>query len=126
MAEEISHMWTLLRVARTDLYLGQVEDFGEDADVVGVWDEGVKSLTAGHGGGDGLHLVTAHIQFLQQLQLAQLTDNINTVREKQTWGQERMQTAKPRRGTMRSRTEEGRGVGESGKESKKKKKQFSI
>lgn len=36
MAEEISHMWTLLRVARTDLYLGQVEDFGEDADVVGV------------------------------------------------------------------------------------------
>lgn len=85
-------------VARADLYLRQVEDFREDGDVVGVWNEGVKSLTAGHGGGHTLQLVTTHVQLLQQLQLAQLTDNINTVREEQTWGQERTQGSKPQGG----------------------------
>lgn len=41
-----------------DLDLGQVEDLWEHGDVVGVCYEGVQPLTAGHGGGDGLQLVT--------------------------------------------------------------------
>lgn len=69
-------------MAHADLYLGQVEDFREDADVVGVRDEGVESLTTGHGGRDSLQLVPAHVQLLQQLQLTQLTDIINTMRKK--------------------------------------------
>lgn len=82
----VSYVRRLLHVSRADLYLGQVEDFREDADVVGVWDEGVKPLTAGHGGRYALQLVTAHIQLLQQLQLAQLTEKVNTGTDnKQTW-----------------------------------------
>lgn len=97
MRRKTRNVCRFLHASLTDLYLGQVEDFREDADVVGVWDEGVKSLTAGHGGGHALQLVTAHVQLLQQLQLAQLTDNVNGAREKQTRGQDRMQKSKPQR-----------------------------
>ncbi len=43
--------------------------------MVGVGDERVQSLTAGHGGGDRFQLVPTQIEFLQDLQFTELAEN---------------------------------------------------
>lgn len=45
----------------TNLDLGEVEDLWEHADMVGVGNEGVQSLAAGHSGGDRFQLVPTQI-----------------------------------------------------------------
>lgn len=44
--------------------------------MVGVGDERVQSLAAGHGGGDRFQLVPTQIQLLQDLQFTELAENI--------------------------------------------------
>lgn len=43
--------------------------------MVGVGDEGVQSLTAGHSGGDRFQLVPTQIQLLQYLQFTEFAEN---------------------------------------------------
>lgn len=63
----------------TNLDLGEVEDLWEHADMVGVGDEGVQSLAAGHSGGDRFQLVPTQIQLLQYLQFTEFAENITRV-----------------------------------------------
>lgn len=76
--DHATHCWS-------DLDLWQAEDVGEDGDVVGMCYERMQSFTAGHGGRDGLQLVTAQVELLQHLQLTEFTEE-NT---RQTTGRQR-------------------------------------
>lgn len=63
----------------TNLDLREVEDLWEHTDMVGVGDEGVQSLAAGHSGGDRFQLVPTQIQLLQYLQFTEFAENITRV-----------------------------------------------
>lgn len=60
-------------VFRTDLNLGQLQDFGEGVDAVGVGRQRVHPLAVKDSGGHGSQSVPAQVQFLQLLQLGQFT-----------------------------------------------------
>lgn len=59
---------------REYLDLRQLQDFWENADVVGMCDQSVQPLTVCDGRGDGFEFVATQVQFLQLLQFIQLAE----------------------------------------------------